>query len=89
MFDWQMTLCYILQFAVKQKFCSIFIYFCIFTWIFHGRAPVIPLIPYNIKFVQRGFTESAAFEKSIPHFGQRFTVLKFGDGNECCKTNGE
>jgi hypothetical protein len=32
---------------------------------FHSRVPIFPLIPYNIKFVQCGFTERAAFEESI------------------------
>jgi hypothetical protein len=38
---------------------------------FHGRVPISPLIPYNIKFVER-----AAFEKSIALFGQEFIVFQ-------------
>jgi hypothetical protein len=48
---------------------------CLFTSTFHGRVPVSPLIPYNIKFVQRGFTERAAFEERISHVGRGFTVI--------------
>jgi hypothetical protein len=37
-------------------------------------VPVSPLIPYNIKFVQRGFTKRAAF-KERPRAGQGKPVL--------------
>jgi hypothetical protein len=50
--------------------------FSLFTLTFHGRVPVSPLIPYNIKFVQRGFTERAAFEERIPRVGREFTVVR-------------
>jgi hypothetical protein len=50
-----------------------FIIFCLFTLTFHGRFPVSPLIPYNIKFVQRGFTERAAFEEHTPRVGLGFS----------------
>jgi hypothetical protein len=42
-----------------------FMIFCYFTLTFHGRVPVSPLFPYNTNFVQRRFTERAAFEKRI------------------------
>jgi hypothetical protein len=48
---------------------------CLFTLIFYGRVPVSPLIPYNIKFVQRGFTERVALEERIPRAGRGLTVL--------------
>jgi hypothetical protein len=48
--------------------------FYLSTMTYHGRAPVLPLIPYSIKFIQRGFTERAAFEERIPHVGRGFTV---------------
>jgi hypothetical protein len=56
---------------------SILVYmvFCSFTLTFNGRVPVSPLIPYNIKLVQRGFTERAAFEERIPHIGREFTAF--------------
>jgi hypothetical protein len=48
----------------------------LFTLTFHSRVPVSPLIPFNIKFIQRGFTERAAFEERIPRVGRGFTVLQ-------------
>jgi hypothetical protein len=44
--------------------------FFLFTLAFHGRVPVTPLIPYNVKFIQRGFTERAAFDERIPRAGR-------------------
>jgi hypothetical protein len=49
-------------------------FYCLFTLTSDGRVPVSPLIPYNIKFVQRGFSERTAFEEGIPRAGRGFTV---------------
>jgi hypothetical protein len=35
----------------------------------------IPIIPYNIKFVQRGFTERDAFKERIRRVVRGFTVF--------------
>jgi hypothetical protein len=47
-----------------------------FSFTFHGRVPVTPLIPCNIKFIQSGFVERAAFEKRISRVGRAFTVYE-------------
>jgi hypothetical protein len=47
-----------------------------FSFTFHGRVSVTPLIPCNIKFVQRGFIERAAFEERISRVGREFTVYE-------------
>jgi hypothetical protein len=54
--------------------CTYSWFYCLFTLTFHGRVPVSP---YSIKFVQRGLTERADFEGSIPRVGRGFTVLSF------------
>jgi hypothetical protein len=40
--------------------------FCLFILTFYSRVAVSTLIPYDIKLVQRGFAERAAFEESVP-----------------------
>lgn len=43
--------------------------FCLFAITFYGRLHASPLIPQNAEFIQRGFTENAAFEESNPRVG--------------------
>jgi hypothetical protein len=64
------------QFVHKYRY-RIFIIFCLFALTFHGHIAMSPLIPYNIKFVQCGFTESTTFEEHILHVTQGFTVINF------------
>jgi hypothetical protein len=44
-------------------------------WTSEGRVPVSPLILYDIKFVQRGFTERGTFEERVPCFGRGFLTV--------------
>lgn len=60
-----MILCYITDPFKNKYHDSIFMTFCLFTLTSHGRAPASPLITYNIKFVQRGFSERSAGEERI------------------------
>jgi hypothetical protein len=60
---------------INKYHYSIFIFFCLFTLTFHCRFPVSPLFPYNIEFVQRGFTERVAFEERIPFVGRGFSCV--------------
>jgi hypothetical protein len=64
----------LLSLFINKYHNSIFM-ISLFTLLFHGRVPVSPLIPYNIKFVQRGFTERAVFEERIPRVGRGFAIL--------------
>jgi hypothetical protein len=48
----------------------------LFGLTFSGRVPISPIIPYNIEFVQRVFTESAAFETRFTRAGRGFTVVQ-------------
>jgi hypothetical protein len=52
--------------------------FLLLALTFHGRVPVSPLTPYNIKFVQRGFTERAAFEERIPALDEGLLYFSLG-----------
>jgi hypothetical protein len=47
----------------------------LFTPTFCGPVPVSQLIPYSIEFVQRGFTERAAFEQRVSLSGRGLTLL--------------
>jgi hypothetical protein len=48
--------------------------FCLVTLTFHRRDPISSLIPYIIKFTQRGFIENAAFDGRILHVGRGISV---------------
>jgi hypothetical protein len=64
MLNFPMILMILLSLFRNKYHYSIFMFFsCLFTLASHDRVPVSPLIPHDIKFVQRGFTERAAFEE--------------------------
>lgn len=52
-----------------MQYALLLIYFDLYV-----RVPVSPLMPYSIKFVQRGFIDRAAFEKHIPLDCRLFAV---------------
>jgi hypothetical protein len=60
---------------INKSYCDVFIIFggYLFTYIFHSRIPVSPLIPYSINFVQRGSPN----EERIPRVVRGLTVGTF------------
>jgi hypothetical protein len=67
-----------------REYITLHYFYCLFNLILHGRVPASPLTPYNINFVQHGFTERATFEERNLPLSKRVYCTEKRDITEHC-----